>query len=147
MIISFRDAIPNQYTQMITPYINGMILNTIATSKQSKGLIEQADYIKSKIPGQKKPVVVDIPVETLKNYAGEYDVSGNEYKITVKDGKSLFLNVPGQPEMELLPTSGTNFGIKYMDGYSLEFTSNDKSEVTGFKLTSPEGNTTATKKK
>jgi aminopeptidase N len=54
MIVSFRDAIPKQYTQMVTPYINGMILNGIASGKQSKGLTEQADYIKSKIPGQTK---------------------------------------------------------------------------------------------
>jgi aminopeptidase N len=54
MIVSFRDAIPPQYTQMLTPYINVMILNGIASGKQSKGLTEQADYVKSKIPGQKK---------------------------------------------------------------------------------------------
>ena len=53
MIVSFRDAIPKQYSQMVTPYINGMILNGIASFKQSKGLTEQADYIKSKIPAQK----------------------------------------------------------------------------------------------
>jgi hypothetical protein len=69
------------------------------------------------------------------------------YKIILKDGKSLFLTIPGQPEMELLPASGTKFGIRYMDGYSIEFTSNDKNELTGFMLTSPEGNAKATKKK
>jgi aminopeptidase N len=47
MIVSFRDTIPEQYR----PFLNGMILNGIATSKQSKGMTEQADYVKSKLPG------------------------------------------------------------------------------------------------
>jgi aminopeptidase N len=52
MIVSFRDTIPEKYRLMITPFLNGMILNGIATSKQSKGMTEQADYVKSKLPGK-----------------------------------------------------------------------------------------------
>ena len=50
MIVRFRDMIPKQYRQQIDPYLNGMILNSIALSKQSRGMTEQADYVKSKIP-------------------------------------------------------------------------------------------------
>ena len=50
MIVSFRDTIPEQYRQMTNPYFNGMILNGIASSKQSKGMKDQADYVKSKLP-------------------------------------------------------------------------------------------------
>jgi aminopeptidase N len=52
MLVKFRDTIPQQYRQQIYPYFNGMILNGIATSKQSKGMTEQADYVKSKLPGK-----------------------------------------------------------------------------------------------
>jgi hypothetical protein len=148
MIVNFRDTIPIQYRQMIAPYLNGMILNGIATSKQSKGMTEQADYVKSRLPGKQKiPETAMVSAETLKKYSGEYESTGIIYQVVLKDGKSLFLTVPGQPEMELSVVRGARFGIKYMEGYSVEFTSNDKGEVTGFTLTSPGGEIKATKKK
>jgi hypothetical protein len=148
MIVSFRDTIPIQYRQMIAPYLNGMILNGIASSKQSKGMTEQADYVKSKLPGkQKTPETAGVSAETLKKYTGEYEFTGIIYQVVLKDNKSLFINVPGQPEMELSVISGARFGIKYMEGYSVEFTTSDKGEVTGFTMTSPGGEMKATKKK
>jgi aminopeptidase N len=57
MIVSFRDTIPAQYRQQTDPFFNAMILNGIAASKNSKGLTEQADYVKSKLPVKAKPVV------------------------------------------------------------------------------------------
>jgi aminopeptidase N len=148
MIVSFRDTIPMQYRQMIAPYLNGMILNGIASSKQSKGMTEQADYVKSKLPGSlKAPANIVVPAESLRKYTGEYEFSGTLYQVILKDNKSLFLTVPGQPEMELSVVSEAKFGIKYMEGYSVEFTSTDKGEVTGFTMSSPGGEMKATKKK
>jgi aminopeptidase N len=49
MIVRFRDTIPDEYVQQFQSYFNGMILNGLATSKQSMGLTNQADYVKSKI--------------------------------------------------------------------------------------------------
>jgi hypothetical protein len=60
IIASFRDALPREISQQVEPYINGMILNSIASSKQSAGLTEQADYVKSKIP-VKPAAAVDTP--------------------------------------------------------------------------------------
>ena len=54
MIVEFRDAIPEEFSEQILPYLNGMILNGIASSKQQAGMTEQADYVKSKISGNKK---------------------------------------------------------------------------------------------
>jgi aminopeptidase N len=53
MIVSFRDAIPEQYRQQIIAYFNSMILPGIAASKQKAGMTEQADYVKSKLPKTK----------------------------------------------------------------------------------------------
>jgi len=50
MIADFRDAIPKDIAEQINPYINGMILNGIASSKRAAGLTEHSDYVKSKIP-------------------------------------------------------------------------------------------------
>jgi len=54
LIVEFRDAIPVEFSEQILPYLNGMILNGIASSKQNAGMTEQADYVKSKIAGNKK---------------------------------------------------------------------------------------------
>ena len=148
MIVKFRDTIPQQYHQMLDPYFNGMILNGIAASKQSKGMNEQADYVKSKLPAKAKTTAsAEVPTETLQKYTGKYDLNGSEVQITLKDGKTLFLSIPGQPEMELVSASKNKFSIKYMEGYSVEFTSNDKGEVTEFAFSSPGGEMKAPRKK
>jgi aminopeptidase N len=148
MIVSFRDTIPEQYRQQIAPYFNGMILNGIAASKQSKGMTEQADYVRSKLPGRKKSFENEkVSDADLQKYAGEYDYDDETVSISLNKDKALFLNIPEQPEMELSPVSKTKFTIKYMEGYTIEFTVNDKGEVTGFVLDSPEGEERATRKK
>jgi aminopeptidase N len=148
MIVSFRDTIPKQYRQQIDPFFNGMILNGIAMSKQSKGMTEQADYVRSKLPGKATPpVVAEVPAESLQKYVGEYELEEIQIKVTLKDNKTLSLVVPEQPDMELIPVSKGKFSVKYMEGYSVEFTSNDKGEVTELVLSTPGGEEKATRKK
>ena len=36
MIVTFRDTVPEQYRQMLTPYFNGMILNSIAGANSQR---------------------------------------------------------------------------------------------------------------
>ncbi len=148
MIVRFRDTIPKQYRQQIDPYLNGLILNGIAISKQSKGMTDQADYVKSKLPGKTKaPEVSILPDETLQKYTGEYDFEGTMVKVTLKDDKTLKLAIPEQPDMELVPISKGKFTIKYMEGYSIEFTANDKGDITELIFKSPDEEIKAPKKK
>lgn len=148
MIVRFRDTIPQQYRQQFAPYFNGLILNGIAMSKQSKGMPEQVDYVKSKLPVKTKdPVTIAIPMDTLQKYTGAYDHNGIMVQVTLKDDKTLYLNIPGQQEMELTPVSKSKFVIKYMDGFSVEFDSNDKGEIVELVFSSPDGKITAPKKK
>jgi aminopeptidase N len=148
MIVSFRDTIPEQYRQQINPYFNGMILNGIAMSKQSKGMTDQADYVKSKLPGRTKTSEnEEVSAADLQKYAGEYDFDEETVNVTLKNDKTLFLIIPEQPEMEMTPVSKSKFAIKYMEGYTIEFNVNNKGEVTGFVLSSPEGEEKATRKK
>jgi aminopeptidase N len=148
MIVSFRDTIPAQYRVQTDPYFNAMILSGIASSKTSKGLTDQADYVKSKLPNKSKPPVAPaVSAENLQKYVGSYDLSGSEFKITIKDNKTLFLNIPQQAEMELVPTSKGKFGIKFMDDYSISFTENDKGEITELMFKSPGGEQKAIRKK
>jgi len=147
MIVSFRDTIPEQYRDQVLPYLNGMILNGIAVSKQAEGLKEQADYVKSKlvstIPDQE---LIDVPIEILQKYVGEYDLSGGTVSVVLND-KILSLVSTDGPVMELSAISNNKFGIKFMDGFSVEFTFNEKDEVTEMTLVTPNGPMKAQKKK
>jgi aminopeptidase N len=53
-IVDFRDAIPEAFRGQTDPFINGMLLKGLVTKKTNAGLKEQADYIQSKIPDDKK---------------------------------------------------------------------------------------------
>ena len=52
MIVKFRDEIPQQFRGNTDPFINGE-LKGLVEKKQAKGLTDQADYIKSKLPADK----------------------------------------------------------------------------------------------
>jgi len=89
---------------MIAAYFNGMILNGIAASKQSKGLTMQADYASQRyLLRQKRLKNVVVPAETLQKYTGKYYLSEETVQVKMKDGKTLTLTIPEQPEMELTP--------------------------------------------
>jgi len=145
MIVSFRDTVPEQYRQMLTPYFNGMILNGIAVTKQSNGMKDQADYVRSKLPGPK--VTAAAPIVPLEKYAGKYDIEGTVVEIALKDDKTLSLNIPEQPDMELVVVSKDMFGIKYMEGFTLAFSEDNNGEVTDFVFKTPDGEVQATRKK
>lgn len=55
LIVSFRDATPDQFAEQVMPYFNGMILNGIAAAKQTQGMTNLEEYVKSKIPVRPKP--------------------------------------------------------------------------------------------
>jgi len=52
MIVSFRDEIPQQFRGNTDPFINGE-LKGLLEKKRAKGLTDQADYIKTKLPADK----------------------------------------------------------------------------------------------
>ena len=148
IIVHFRDTIPEQYKKMLEPYFNGMILNSIASAKQAKGMTAQADYVKSKLPARPKTAeAVQVQTELLQKYAGDYDMNGSNVKVVLKDNKTLMLSLPNQADVELVPVSKAKFSLRLMDGYSIEFNSNDKGDVTDFLLKSAQQEVKATKKK
>ncbi|HEX7410588.1 MAG TPA: M1 family aminopeptidase, partial [Bacteroidales bacterium] len=149
MIASFRDTIPKQYRQQVIPYIDGMILNGIAMAKQSSGMTEQADYVKSKLSVKTEAqAAFEVTEETMQKYPGDYETKDGTIKVVLlKDGKTLNLISTGGPAMELTPLSKDKFTVKYMDGLSVEFTINEKDEVTEMLLTMPGGQVKASRKK
>jgi hypothetical protein len=86
-------------------------------------------------------------MEILQKYAGEYNLNGKTINVILKENKTLSLISIDEPAMELNPVSKEKFTVKYMEGYSVEFTLNDKDEVIEMLLTTPGGQMKAPRKK
>ncbi len=147
LIVKFRDSMPESYRSRVAGYINGMILNRILSAKKSAGQTDMADYVKSQIPsGNDKPTGQLNSGRDLSKYTGNYDFEGTTLKVALRDN-ALFLVVDGQPDMELAPVSKDKFGVKYMDGYTIQFTTDDDGNVTKFTFTTPDGQAEGTRMK
>lgn len=88
----------------------------------------------------------DIKKEDLQKYTGEYELNGATIKIYIKNDKTLYALVPGQPEYELVPIDKDKFGLKVISGYYIQFSVNDKNKVTDLTFIQPNGNFKAAKK-
>ena len=75
-----------------------------------------------------------------------YESSNVEAKVFLKGENTLALFVQGQPEYELVPYRGTEFNIKNLEGYSVEFVMDEKGVVIEAKSKQPNGIFTAKKK-
>ncbi|HEV2354526.1 MAG TPA: serine hydrolase [Puia sp.] len=92
------------------------------------------------------PRTTKITTIELQKYVGDYQftesVTANVY---IKEGK-LFLFVTGQPEYELAYTGSNTFSIKTLTGFSIQFNTDDKGNVTSMTSIQPNGKFTAKKK-
>jgi CubicO group peptidase (beta-lactamase class C family) len=95
----------------------------------------------------KTPKAKELTKDSLQKYVGEYELNTITIKIYIKNEKTLYLFVPGQPEYELVPVDKNKFNIKTLSGYSAQFNVNDKNEVTELLAIQPNGTFKATKKK
>jgi CubicO group peptidase (beta-lactamase class C family) len=57
----------------------------------------------------------------LQQYTGDYELGNMVIKIYVKEDKTLFALVPGQPDYELLPMGKDKFALKGLDGFFVMF--------------------------
>jgi CubicO group peptidase (beta-lactamase class C family) len=65
----------------------------------------EAKKLKDEIPAAVSPSVFD-------KLVGKYDMGNNNLVTVVKDGNRLILQVPGQPQYQLLPASETEYFMK-----------------------------------
>jgi hypothetical protein len=92
-----------------------------------------------------KPKV--ITVDELKKYEGDYDLAGAAIvKVYIKDNKTLYVLVPGQPDYELVAVEKDKFSLKILNGYFVQFDVTDKGVSTGLTFIQPNGNFKAKKK-
>ncbi len=82
----------------------------------------------------------------LERFVGEYEIMGRPLTVSLEGEHSLIVNVPGQPAHELNPFRGTEFKIKGLSGYFLEFKEDASGNVTGVMFTQPGGSFEATKR-
>lgn len=82
----------------------------------------------------------------LEKFVGEYLLGEITVTVSLKGDNELVLYVPGQPKYELVPYKGTEFNLKNLTGYSVEFVVNEAGKVTEAKVTQPNGVFTAKKK-
>lgn len=83
----------------------------------------------------------------LEKFVGDYELEGMTVTIRLKGKDTLFLSVPGQPEYELVPYRGTEFSLKNLTGFSVEFILDKSGAVIEAKVAQPNGVLTAKKKK
>lgn len=94
----------------------------------------------------KSPKPKAIRAIELKKYIGNYELSGATIKVYIKDEKTLYVLVPGQPDYELVPVDKNKFAIKVAAGFYVQFEVNDKEETQSLTFVQPNGNFKATKK-
>jgi dipeptidyl aminopeptidase/acylaminoacyl peptidase len=85
--------------------------------------------------------------ERIAPYLGDYDFEGYTVPVVSRDGKTMILIVPGQPEYELAPGQGQKYTIANAPGFSVEFLVDASGRVTGLKLIQPGGDAYTLKKK
>lgn len=95
----------------------------------------------------KTPKPKELGKAELEKFTGDYDLSGIVANVSLKNDKTLVLNVPGQPEYELVPIENNKFSIKSLSGFTIQFNVNDKNEVVEMMSIQPNGTFKAPKKK
>jgi hypothetical protein len=95
-------------------------------------------------PGSGKKPAVD---ERIVPYLGDYDFQGYTVPVVSRDGKTMILIVPGQPEYELAAGQDRKFTIANAPGFAVEFLVDESGKVTGLKLVQPGGEAYTLKKK
>jgi CubicO group peptidase (beta-lactamase class C family) len=85
--------------------------------------------------------------EFLLQFAGEYEAANQIAKFELKSDTILTLSLPGQPLYDLEPYKETQFTIKGLTGYAVEFVRDKNNKVTEALFKQPEGVFRAARKK
>lgn len=101
---------------------------------------ETPDLVFERIP----PPILSDPA-FMQKLTGAYELQGMAVTIRLKGGK-LIASVPGQPDYVLEPYDGTQYRLKGLSGYSVEFIFDEEGRATRLKVYQPEGVFTAVRK-
>ena len=111
------------------------------------------ESLEGKLEGGLHPIVFTKEIEAkkvtaaeLQKYVGEYELAGMQAKVYIKDDKTLYILVPGQPDYELVPLGNDKFAIKVLSGFFLQFGPTGAAKITDATFIQPNGSFKATKK-
>ena len=137
-------------------------LETMLLGNEMKFKVAFSTDLKGNIAGLSIPLALDPSVKDivftraadkgmmekgfLEKFVGTYILSGVEIKVALLEGKGLIMTLPGQQDFELVPYRGTEFNLKGMPGYSVEFKQDAAGVVTELISHQPNGTFTAKKK-
>jgi len=100
-----------------------------------------------------KPIVFSKVIECkpitaaeLQKYTGDYDLEGMTVKVYVKDNKTLYVLVPGQPDYEMVYLGNDKFALKALSGYYLQFGPPGAAKITEATFIQPNGSFKAVRK-
>ena len=82
----------------------------------------------------------------LKQFTGEYELHDRSAIVSLKGEDTLMLSIPGQPEHELVPYQGTEFTLKGLPGFRIEFNQDEAGIVSKAVVIQPNAVFTARKK-
>ena len=82
----------------------------------------------------------------LEKFVGQYEYQGIVVTIALKGDKTLTASVPGQPEYELVPYKGTEFNLKGLQGFSVEFKLDESGKAVEASFKQPNGTFTFKRK-
>lgn len=91
------------------------------------------------------PTVVAVDTETLKRYVGDFELAGTPIKVYLKNDKTLYLFVTGQPEYELVATDKHKFSFKTLEGFKVEFLESEDASINEILVIQPNGTFKATR--
>lgn len=97
---------------------------------------------------EKVPEEIEVKKGDLKKYEGDYELAPGVFaKFYIKNEKTLYAFIEGQPEYELIPTGKNIFDLKVLKGYSVQFEENEKGDILSVSFIQPDGTFKAIKKK
>jgi hypothetical protein len=111
------------------------------------------DAVEGKLEASLSPIIFTKQIEAkvitaaeLQKYVGDYSLAGLVVKVYVKDAKTLFVLVPGQPDYEMVPLGNDKFAVKVLSGYYLQFGPPGAAKITEAKFIQPNGSFKAARK-
>jgi tetratricopeptide (TPR) repeat protein len=107
--------------------------------------VQETPASREKLEALQGVKTLKLSADVLQNYAATFDFNGTTVTTNVKND-ALWMQVPGQPEYELLPVKEHAFKIKTLAGYSVLFEMENGKVAAAYSV-QPDGTFKATVKK
>ena len=137
-VVSHGGALPGflaQFQRVVDDELTLIVLANGARAKPPRVAAELGSIVLGEkfVPSYERESV-KLTDEVLQKYAGEYDVDGQIWTLSVREGRLLARSDRGGPEIELVAESDETFFMRDDEG-ALTAVKNAKGEVTGMMLT------------